>query len=194
MKIIGLTGGIGSGKTTVSRVFETFGAAVYNSDLRAKKIQDENQKAISGLKKLFGDGIYSLDGVLNRKKIAEIVFSDETMLQKLNALIHPLVFEDFSNFCKINTEKKVVILESAILIESGFFKRVDFSVLVTADLETRINRTVMRDRVTKEQVLSRMKNQMSDIKKKEFCQYEIINNSSLDEVENQVKIILDKEI
>ncbi|MBQ3690975.1 MAG: dephospho-CoA kinase [Bacteroidales bacterium] len=194
MKIIGLTGGIGSGKTTVSRVFETFGAAVYNSDLRAKKIQDENQKAISGLKKLFGDGIYSLDGVLNRKKIAEIVFSDETMLQKLNALIHPLVFEDFSNFCKINTEKKVVILESAILIESGFFKRVDFSVLVTADLETRINRTVMRDSVTKEQVLSRIKNQMSDIKKKEFCQYEIINNSSLDEVENQVKIILDKEI
>lgn len=194
MKIIGLTGGIGSGKTTVSRVFETFGAAVYNSDLRAKKIQDENQKAISGLKKLFGNGIYSLDGVLNRKKIAEIVFSDETMLQKLNALIHPLVFEDFSNFCKINTEKKVVILESAILIESGFFKRVDFSVLVTADLETRINRTVMRDSVTKEQVLSRIKNQMSDIKKKEFCQYEIINNSSLDEVENQVKIILDKEI
>ena len=194
MKIIGLTGGIGSGKTTVSRVFETFGAAVYNSDLRAKKIQDENQKAISGLKKLFGDGIYSLDGVLNRKKIAEIVFSDETMLQKLNALIHPLVFEDFSNFCKINTEKKVVILESAILIESGFFKRVDFSVLVTADLETRINRTVMRDSVTKEQVLSRIKNQMSDIKKKEFCQYEIINNSTLDEVENQVKIILDKEI
>lgn len=194
MKIIGLTGGIGSGKTTVSKIFETFGAAVYNSDLRAKKIQDENHAAISGLKKLFGENIYSKDGILDRKKVASMVFSDEIMLQKLNALIHPLVFEDFSNFCKINTEKKAVVLESAILIESGFFKRVDFSVLVTADLETRINRTVMRDRVTKEQVLSRMKNQMSDIKKKEFCQYEIINNGSLDEVENQVKIILDKEI
>ncbi len=194
MKIIGLTGGIGSGKTTVSKIFETFGAAVYNSDLRAKKIQDENHEAISGLKKLFGENIYSKDGILDRKKVASVVFSDEMMLQKLNALIHPLVFEDFSNFCKINTEKKAVVLESAILIESGFFKRVDFSVLVTADLETRINRTVMRDRVTKEQVLSRMKNQMSDIKKKEFCQYEIINNGSLDEVENQVKIILDKEI
>lgn len=185
---IGLTGGIGSGKTTVSKIFEQFGGAVFTSDLRAKIIQNENPKAVLEIKKLFGEDIY-FGGVLDRKRVADIVFNDSETLRKLNEIIHPLVFEDFSDFVSRNEDKKFVVLESAILVESGFYKFADFSVLVSADISLRIKRVMERDGVSKEKVFQRMKNQLSESELKRNCKYEVFNND-IQTVESQVKEIL----
>ena len=188
MKIIGLTGGIGSGKTTVAKIFEKFGGKIFNSDLSAKKIQNENQTAISQIKELFGENVY-LNGTLNRPQVAEIVFNDSEKLKKLNSIVHPLVFEDFSNFLDENSDKKFVILESAILVESGFDKYTDFSVLITADIAERIKRVMERDKIPQEKILARIKNQLSECELKCNCKYEIVNND-FQKVESQVKTIL----
>ncbi|MBQ3656697.1 MAG: dephospho-CoA kinase [Bacteroidales bacterium] len=185
---IGLTGGIGSGKTTVAKVFERFGGGVYTSDLRAKIIQNENPKAVFEIKKLFGEDIYS-DGVLNRKYLADIVFNDSEKLKQLNGIVHPLVFEDFSKFLDENQDKRFVVLESAILIESGFYKFADFSVLVTSDLSLRLKRVMARDKISEEKVFQRIKNQLSDQELKINCEYEVINND-IQTLESQVKDIL----
>lgn len=189
MKIIGLTGGIGSGKTTVSGCFKSLGAAVFTSDTEAKIIQDSHPEAIAKQKKLFGDDIYSPDGTLDRKRVAAVVFSDETMLKALNNIIHPLVKQSFDKFLEENKDKDFVVLETAILISSGFYKFADFSVLVTADFETRISRVMSRDNATREQVLQRIKNQQQDDEIMKFCKYKIINND-INTLESQVKQIL----
>ena len=185
---IGLTGGIGSGKTTVSKIFEKFGGAVFTSDLRAKIIQNENPKAVSAIKNLFGDDIYS-GGVLDRKRVADIVFNDSEALKKLNGIVHPLVFEDFNGFCAAHSDKRFVVLESAVLVESGFFRFADFSVLVSADFSLRVVRVMERDGISREKVLERIKNQLSESEVRGNCKYEVVNND-IQTVESQVKEIL----
>jgi dephospho-CoA kinase len=172
---IGLTGGIGSGKTTVSKVFEKFGGAVFSSDFSARKIQNENPAAISKIKELFGEDVYK-DGVLNRRRVASEVFNDSEKLKKLNAVVHPLVFEDFSAFCAANSGKEFAVLESAILVESGFYKFADFSVLVSAGVSERIKRVMERDGISREKVMERIKNQMPEEEIKKFCEFVIFNN------------------
>ncbi len=188
MKTIGLTGGIGSGKTTVSLIFEQLGVPVFSCDDIARKIQDTDPRAISGMKQMFGDDIYTADR-LDRHRVASIVFNDPKLLEDLNALIHPLVREAFHAFSSANSHLPLILMESAILIQSGFYRTADFCVLVTAPLETRISRVMSRDNATREQVMARIKNQMPDEKIAEFCKYQIINEN-LEDVRPQVEKII----
>ena len=192
MKTIGLTGGIGSGKTTVSKMFEQLGVPVFRCDDEAKKIQDHDPRAITGMKRLFGDDIYTADCSLDRRKVASIVFSDPQMLSRLNELIHPLVHERFAHFAAEHADSPLILMESAILIQSGFYRTADFCVQVTADLETRIDRVMRRDHSTRQQVMARIQNQMPDSEIAKYCKYLIVNEELAD-VRELVETIVRKE-
>ena len=191
MKIIGLTGGIGSGKTTVANMFKQIGVPIFCCDDVARNIQNTDQRAIDGMIQLFGSQIYN-NSILNRGAIAKLVFADKNLLQKLNNIIHPLVKEEFKKFCENNSALPFVLIESAIMIQSGFYTSTDFMILVTADIETRISRVILRDNISREQVLQRIQNQMSDEKALSFCRYTIINNNIADLLP-QIQDVLRKE-
>ena len=186
MKIIGLTGGIGSGKTTVLKMFKELGCATYVADIEAKKLMNSNKKLMNQIKQLFGDKAY-LDDKLNTTFIAEIVFNDTVKLTALNALVHPAVREDFNNFVNKSTSK-IIIYEAAILFESGSDKLCDLIITVATDIDERIERIIKRDGVTKEQILERMQHQLNDeekVKKADF----VINNSDIFNTKAQVSTI-----
>ena len=195
MKTIGLTGGIGSGKTTVSQIFEQCGVPVFRCDDVARDIQNTDPRAIQGMKEMFGDDIYTADGILDRRRVASIVFADPEILARLNALIHPLVREAFAQFAADNAECPLVLIESAILVQSGFYRQADFCVHVTAPLETRIARVMQRDHASCEQVLARINNQMPDSEIAKFCKYQIPNEDltavrlQVESIEKKKKII-----
>lgn len=184
-KIIGITGGIGSGKTTAAKYFEALGFPLYNSDQRARMIQNNNPEVIQAIKNVFGDESYTSEG-MNRPYIASKTFKDKELLQQLNAIVHPAVFKDFKDWIEQqNTD--FVIKEAAILIESGSYKDCDLIISVIADQEIRINRTIERDGLTREQVEARMKNQLSDEERKEYSDYIIDNSQDLMHLQKQVK-------
>ena len=189
MTTIGLTGGIGSGKTTVSQIFAEFGTPIFCCDDVARRIQDTDPRAIQGMKEIFGTGIYSADGILDRRRVASIVFADPTQLARLNALIHPLVHEAFAKFAADHASRPLVLMESAILVQSGFYRAADFCVLVTATLETRIARVMQRDHATRQQVLARINNQLPDSEMAKHCKYQIVNEN-LEEARGQVERII----
>ena len=186
MKIIGLTGGIGSGKTTVLKMFKELGCATYVADIEAKKLMNSNKRLMNQIKLLFGDKAY-LDDKLNTAFIAEIVFNDKVKLTALNALVHPVVQEDFKNFVNKSTSK-IIIYEAAILFESGSDALCDLIITVATDIDERIERIIKRDGVTKEQILERMQHQLNDeekVKKADF----VINNSDIFNTKAQVSTI-----
>ena len=186
MKIIGLTGGIGSGKTTVLKLFKQLGCATYVADVEAKNLMNSNSKLISQIKQLLGEKAYVNDS-LNRNYIADIVFNNKEKLKALNALVHPAVREHFKNFVK-ETKAKLIIYEAAILFESGSDKLCDFVITVATNIDERIERILKRDGVTKEQILERMQHQLSDeekVKKADF----VINNSDIFNTKAQVLTI-----
>ena len=186
MKIIGLTGGIGSGKTTVLNLFQELGASVFIADLEAKNLMNTDPELIQNIKNLFGKKSYD-KGELNRQFISNIVFKDEEQLKSLNALVHPKVRKYFLHFVEI-TKAKIIIYESAILFESGSDKICDFIITVTANFNDRIERIVKRDGISKEQILERMKHQLNDeakIKQSNF----VINNTLLNTTKIQVSTI-----
>jgi dephospho-CoA kinase len=186
MKIIGLTGGIGSGKTTVLNLFQELGASVFIADLEAKNLMNTDPELIQNIKNLFGKKSY-VKGELNRQFISNIVFKDEEQLKSLNALVHPKVRKYFLHFVEI-TKAKIIIYESAILFESGSDKICDFIITVTANFNDRIERIVKRDGISKEQILERMKHQLNDeakIKQSNF----VINNTLLNTTKIQVSTI-----
>lgn len=189
IKIIGLTGGIGSGKTTAAKYFEELGFPLYNSDLRARKLQNENPKVIQKIKDVFGEEAYNDEG-MNRPFIASKTFNDKEKLKQLNAIVHPAVFNDFKTWIEEqNTD--YVIKEAAILIESGSYKDCDIIISVVADKEIRIARTIERDGLTREQILNRMANQLTDEERKEYSDYIIDNSQDLNYLYQQVKNIVD---
>ena len=175
--VIGLTGGIGSGKTTISKMFEEIGIPVYISDKEAQKIIETKASVKESIKSLFGELAY-VDGKYNRKYIAEIVFKNKYKLQKLNDIVHPLVAKHFEEWKHLQSSP-YVIKEAAILFESGAYRNCDFIITVTAPEEERIRRVVERDGVTEEAVRERMKNQWSDEKKIKLSN-EVINNISIE--------------
>ena len=186
MKIIGLTGGIGSGKTTVLKMFKELGCATYVADFEAKKLMNSNKKLINQIKQLFGEKAY-VDNKLNTVYIAEIVFNDKVKLTALNTLVHPVVRDDFKNFVNKSTSK-IIIYEAAILFESGSDTLCDFIITVATDIDERIERIIKRDGVTKEQILERMQHQLNDetkVKKSDF----VINNSDIFNTKEQVSTI-----
>ncbi len=156
---VGVTGGIGSGKSVVCRIFAQLGIPVFGADQEAKRLMDQNPMVQEKLKKWFGNDIYLSEYLLHRKKLAEIIFNDKIALEKVNELIHPLVREEFRLWANKQLAPYVV-QEAAILFETGQETKFDHIVVATADIELRIMRVMNRDGITREKVLDRMKNQI----------------------------------
>lgn len=173
---IGITGGIGSGKTTVCKVFETLHIPVFYADQVAKDLMTGDKLLIEGVKQVFGDESYQ-DGKLNNKHIANIVFAQEKELEKLNALVHPAVFRAFEAWAtSANGNIPYALKEAALLFESGSYKMCDLNILVTAPVDLKIARVMARDQVTREQVLARMNKQWNDEKKAKMADFIIVND------------------
>jgi len=159
--IIGITGGIGSGKSTLSNKLRAEGFFVYDSDVEARRLQNENPIIRKQLVKLFGDEIFTPQG-LNRSALAKIVFGKHELLAQLNAIVHPVVREDLIKWIKSHNNEKLLFVESAILFESGFNVIVDKVILMTASEAVRLARVVKRDVICPEQVHARMAHQLPD--------------------------------
>lgn len=183
--VVGITGGIGSGKSTAAKFFEELGVPVYNSDMRAKIIQNENPEVKVKITEAFGQEAYNESG-LNKPFISKQVFQDNEKLKLLNSIVHPAVFKDFDDWKK--TQKSdIVIKEAAILIESGSYKDCDVVISVIVDVEKRISRTIERDGLTKEEVLARINNQISDEERIAKSDFIIDNNGDLTHLKNEVE-------
>ncbi len=159
--VIGITGGIGSGKSTLAAKLRKEGYVIYDSDDEARKIQNEDINVRKKIRDLFGNEAY-IDGKLDRKKIASVVFGNQEMLKKLTEIVHPEVIKHFDSFIKKNQNNEFIFLESAVLFESGLNKFVDLLVLVTASETERIRRVIARDNVPEKNVRLRMQNQLKD--------------------------------
>lgn len=176
---IGITGGIGSGKTTVCRIFETFGIPVFYADTVAKAIMVTDPLLIDGIKVAFGKESYDTENKLNNKHIAGIVFNNSVELAKLNALVHPAVFRAFDQWLEtVPVNAKYILKEAALLFESGSYKSCDKSILVIAPAEKKIRRVMDRDGVSVVQVQARMDKQMSDEEKLKMADFLIRNDES----------------
>ncbi|OOG71615.1 dephospho-CoA kinase [Flavobacterium sp. A45] len=186
-KVIGLTGGIGSGKTTVANEFSSLGVPVYITDLEAKKLM-QSDSVLNQIKEEFGSTVFD-KGVLLRDKLSEIVFNDDKRLVKLNSIVHPAVKQHFNEWLLEHKNSPLVIYESAILFESGSYKECDFVINVVAPLETRIQRVIERDKTTREKVLERIKNQWNDEEKSSKSDF-IINNTSMEAIKLEIVKIL----
>ncbi|CAM3521952.1 dephospho-CoA kinase [Flavobacterium chungbukense] len=186
-KVIGLTGGIGSGKTTIANYFNELGVPVYIADDGAKRVM-QSQDILEEVKTVFGQDVFD-DRVLNRAKLAQIVFNDKEQLAKLNAIVHPGVKRDFEKWMQDYKNYDYVIYEAAILFESGRYKECDVIITVTALKEKRIERVIERDKTTREQVLSRMKMQWNDEKRISKSNF-VINNDNLKIAKEEVVKIL----
>ena len=180
---IGITGGIGSGKTTVCSIFEVLGIPVYYADIEAKKILNEDDSIITSIKKIFGEESY-IDHQLNSKYIASIVFADPNKLNSLNQLVHPATIshanewmnKQLSPFC---------IKEAALIFESDSQKNLDYVIGVWAKEEIRIKRIIQRDHLSKEEILKRINNQMNEELKMKNCDF-IIHNNEVEMLTTQV--------
>lgn len=173
---VGITGGIGSGKTTICKIFETLGIPIYYADTRAKEIMHDNENVKQALLHLFGQEAYLSDGALNRPFISKKVFQDKSMLQQLNAIVHPAVLQDTINWFQTHQDKKYVLYEAAIMYESGSYKMLDKVITVSAPIEERIQRTIKRDNVDRKAVLDRMDKQLSEEEKMKKADYIIYND------------------
>lgn len=174
---LGITGGIGSGKTSVCRVFEVLGITVFSADREAQDIMENDDDIIAGIKSISGKDLYK-NGSLDRTELASIIFNNTTILKKVNSLVHPVVFDHFAKWTLIQSAP-YVIMEAAILFESGASAVVDKIATVVAPVEQRVKRVILRNRLSQEQVMERMRNQMDDeerIRKSDF----VINNSEND--------------
>jgi len=176
---IGITGGIGSGKTTICRVFETFGIPVFYADAVAKEIMVADPILVAGVIAAFGKESYDREGRLNNKYIAQIVFNDTVQLAKLNGLVHPAVFRAFDQWIlSIPAHTPYILKEAALLFESGSYKNCDKNILVTAPVKMRLQRVIERDSVSEEQVRARMDKQMSEEEKLKMADFFISNDGS----------------
>ena len=188
--VVGLTGGIGSGKSTVAKLFEVMGVPVYNSDLRAKEMY-----YLSGVKeqviRLLGTNAYDENGKLNAPHISTIIFRDSQILQKVNGIIHPAVENDFKEFVQQHSESKLILKESALIFEAGIYKKLDKTILVTSPLEMRIARVQLRDKITADEVIKRINHQLPDEEKAPISDF-IIKNDEVTGLIPQVVEVFEK--
>ena len=175
---IGITGNIGSGKTTISRLFELLGIPVFYSDGEAKQVMTTDIQLIADIKQHFGTETYFSDGTLNRKHLSSIVFNNQAKLQMLNSLVHPAVFRAFDTWVLQHSEAPYVLKEAAILFESGSYKDCDYTILVTAPTAIRISRIVQRDGITEAEAHSRNAKQMPEEDKEKLAGFIIPNDNS----------------
>jgi len=184
---VGITGGIGSGKTTVCRYFEELGIPVYYADERAKYLMQHEHYLIDEIQRNFGKDIYE-GGQLNRQLLAEMVFNNKQKLDLLNSLVHPAVFRDNERWTEGQLAKKVpyIIKEAALLIESGSSKSLDKLIVVSAPLNVRVERISKRDNLQTEDIMARVRNQMPEEEKLKQADFVITNDGSLDNLKEQV--------
>lgn len=185
--ILGVTGGIGSGKSTVCEIFLLFGIPVYNSDERAKFLMNTSPNLINNIQANFGEEAYS-NGQLNRSYLAEKVFSNEQELARLNALVHPAVGRDFDEWAD-EQDTELLIKEAAILIESGAYKQCDKILVVSCPVDIRISRVMKRDGVSEEEVKARISKQLGEEERLSYADY-VIDNSGEQLLIPQVQSVL----
>ena len=183
MIVVGLTGGIGSGKTTVAKLFATYGVPIYIADEEAKLLMNRSKVIRRKLTELFGKRAYIKSG-LNRNHLAKKIFNDKTLLDQMNAIVHPKVASHFKRWLR-RQNTSYVIKEAAIIFEHNNQSKYDYIITVVADKKERINRVLSRPNMTKNRVLSIMNNQLSDAEKVKKSDFVILNNS-LSETKQQV--------
>jgi len=174
--LLGITGGIGSGKSTVSKIFEVLGLKIYQSDDMAKYLMENDNKLISSIINHFGEESY-IDGKINKEYISKNVFYDKEKLKIINNLVHPVVINDFKKWCLINKNEKILIKEAALLFESKSYKELDFIIYVYAEKKLRISRILKRDsHRTKDQIEHIINSQLTDKESFEKADYILENN------------------
>lgn len=174
---VGITGGIGAGKSIVCRIFKVLGIPVYDADREAKNIMIHDEEVIESLKEAFGEQIYQASGELDRAHLSEIVFQDKDKLDLLNSIVHPAVIRAGELWADAQ-EADYSLKEAALLFESGSYKKLDFIIMVTADESIRIQRVMERDQVTEQQVRARMEKQWPDSQKIPLADAIIINDGA----------------
>jgi dephospho-CoA kinase len=190
MKIIGLTGGIGSGKSTVSRMLKVLGIPVYEADAESKRLVNTSPYIREQLIETFGSQLYK-NGELDKAMLASLIFGGGNLLY-VNSVIHPVVFEDFRHWAERQMQSPFVVIESAILFDSGFDKTVDVTVNVSAPLEVRIRRVEKRDKVLRESIEARINSQMPEEERIRLSDYTIFNDeihALLPQVENLLNLL-----
>ena len=192
MKVIGLTGNIGSGKSTVAEMFRQLGAKIIDADSIARKIVEPGQRAWKEIKDVFGDEVISSDQSIDRQKLGDIVFNDVSKRELLDNITHPKIFDEINNL--VNEYEKdhsnVVIIEAALIIEKGgLLDLIDKLILVVVDEDTQTKRIKLRDDIPSDQIHSRIKSQMRISEKKKYADYIIDNNGSVLKTRTQVNKI-----
>ena len=191
---VGLTGGIGSGKSTVARILAAEGIPVYTADSRSKLLLDNDPLVIDAVSAEFGQKIYQ-QGIADRKLLAEIVFTDRKRLEILNSIMHPAVERDFIRWSAEQQNVPYVIEESAILFESNAHLNMDFVVTVSAPIEVRLNRATRRDNCSRDQIVARINNQMSDQQREELADFVITTDDKkllIPQVLSLHKLLIDR--
>ena len=186
---VGLTGGIGSGKSTVAKIFLKLGFPVYNSDKRARWLMNNDSILKNNIASIFGENSY-INGVLNTDFISNIVFSDPEKIVQLNSLVHPSVSKDFDKWLKLNISHNIIFKEAAILIESGAHLKMDKIILIESRNDLKIERILKRDSTDFDSVKKRMDSQSSDIKNKKYADYIIENNETLESLNTKVDLVI----
>ena len=188
---VGLTGGIGSGKTTVSNFLLEYGIPVYNSDSQGKKLMNTSLELKNNIVSIFGERVYD-NGILNTNLLSSIVFNDSTKIEQLNNLVHPKVADNFNQWIGKNNNQPILVKEAAILIESRAYLNMDKIILVVSEKSTRINRVSKRDNSDLESIEKRIKFQLTDNEKIKYADYIIENNSSLEHLKLEVIKVIKK--
>jgi dephospho-CoA kinase len=191
---IGLTGGIGSGKSIVGKAFEMMGVPVYIADVEAKRLMVSDPEVRRLLITRFGDLIYDSNSNINRKLLAEIVFNNSEALKDINSIVHPAVRADFKRWCEQYSQISYVIQESAILFDTGLYRNFDKIITVAAEEEIRIQRVVERDSISRELITERMRNQLSESERIARADFVIYNSVELilpqiDLIDKQVRFL-----
>lgn len=186
---IGITGGIGSGKSYICNKLIKLGFPVYSCDMEAKRLMVGDSLLVDEIRKLVGDHAYTLSGEINKKAVADFIFSGKEYMDRMNAIVHPHVKAHFESWAK-KQDAEYVFMESAILFESGFDKVVDKTVSVYASKEVRLFRAMQRDNATESQIVSRMKSQMDEEEKRGLADFVIFSDGSTD-VDGQISAMFD---
>ena len=188
---VGLTGGIGSGKTTVSNFLLDYGIPVYNSDTQGKTLMNTNLELKNDIVSIFGESVYE-NGILNTNLLSSIVFRDSKKIEQLNNLVHPKVADNFKQWIVENNNQPILVKEAAILIESRAYLNMDKIILIVSQKSTRINRVSKRDNSDLKSIENRINLQMQDDEKLKYADYVIENNSTLKYLKKEVLKVITK--